>query len=52
MADEIDAETGVPIFSLYGALRAPTERMLDDIDVFVIDLQDMMAYVQGKAASK
>ncbi|HBD10423.1 MAG TPA: DUF1343 domain-containing protein, partial [Syntrophobacteraceae bacterium] len=32
---------GVPIFSLYGAIRQPTAQMLQAIDVLVIDLQDV-----------
>lgn len=35
----IDRQTGVPIHSLYSETREPTEEMLDDVDVIVIDLQ-------------
>ncbi len=31
----------VPIFSLYGETRQPTEAMLDLIDVLIVDLQDV-----------
>jgi uncharacterized protein YbbC (DUF1343 family) len=36
-----DPRTGVMAFSLYGAVREPTEEMLRDIDVLVFDLQDV-----------
>lgn len=39
--DKIDARTGLPVFSLYGKFRKPTENMLGKIDVLVIDLQDV-----------
>ncbi|HLZ92578.1 MAG TPA: DUF1343 domain-containing protein [Candidatus Acidoferrum sp.] len=35
-----DAATGLPIFSLYGDTRRPTEEMLRGIDVLVFDVQD------------
>ena len=39
--DKIDARTGLPVYSLYGKYRKPTPKMLADIDVLVIDLQDI-----------
>ena len=39
----LDKETGIPVFSLYGKTRKPTSQMLDDIDIFIIDLQDIGA---------
>jgi uncharacterized protein YbbC (DUF1343 family) len=36
-----DPRTGVPVLSLYGATRKPTEAMLRDIDVLVFDIQDV-----------
>ncbi len=39
--DKIDARTGLPVYSLYGQFRRPTAKMLEDIDVMVIDLQDI-----------
>ncbi len=36
-----DAETGVPVYSLYSETREPTEEMLQDVDVLVCDLQDV-----------
>ncbi len=38
-----DRETGLPVFSLYGVHRRPTPRMLDQLDVLVVDLQDVGA---------
>ena len=38
-----DPVTGLPIHSLYGQQRKPTEAMLADIDVLVVDLQDVGA---------
>jgi uncharacterized protein YbbC (DUF1343 family) len=38
-----DRATGLPIFSLYGATRAPTPDMLKGLDAFVVDLQDVGA---------
>lgn len=39
----VDSATGIPIYSLYGATRAPTAQMLAAVDVLVIDLQDIGA---------
>ena len=35
-----DPATGVPVYSLYGATRKPTQDMLGGIDVMVYDIQD------------
>jgi uncharacterized protein YbbC (DUF1343 family)/CubicO group peptidase (beta-lactamase class C family) len=35
-----DAATGLPVFSLYGATRRPTDEMLAGIDTLVFDVQD------------
>ena len=32
---------GIPVFSLYGEVRRPTEAMLDTFDVILVDLQDL-----------
>jgi uncharacterized protein YbbC (DUF1343 family) len=40
-----DARRNVPIFSLYGETREPTQEMLDLIDVLVIDIQDVGARI-------
>ena len=40
--DEVDAKTGVPVYSLYTAEdRGPTPAMLKDVDVLVYDLQEV-----------
>jgi uncharacterized protein YbbC (DUF1343 family) len=36
-----DAKTGLPVYSLYSETREPTEKMLKDVDVIVVDLQDV-----------
>jgi uncharacterized protein YbbC (DUF1343 family) len=41
IGDSVDAETGVPVFSLYGATRRPTAAMLAGIDAIVFDIQDI-----------
>jgi uncharacterized protein YbbC (DUF1343 family)/CubicO group peptidase (beta-lactamase class C family) len=38
-----DDKTGLPIYSLYGTTRRPTDQMLSGIDTLVIDLQDVGA---------
>jgi uncharacterized protein YbbC (DUF1343 family) len=37
----IDKRTGLPVYSLYSETREPTEKMLDDVDVLVFDMQDV-----------
>ncbi len=44
-ADEVvpssrDSATGLPVYSLYGAVRRPTGKMLADLDALVFDVQD------------
>ena len=39
--DYIDPQYGIPIFSLYGEVRRPTDAMMDTFDVLLIDLQDL-----------
>ncbi len=36
-------ELGIPVYSLYGQTRMPTEEMLDDIEVLIYDIQDIGA---------
>jgi len=36
----VDAATGLPVHSLYGATRKPTPEMLQGLDVVVYDIQD------------
>ncbi len=43
VGDDVDAETGLPIHSLYGAVLRPTPEMLEGIDVLLIDYQDIGA---------
>lgn len=37
----VDPHTKLPVYSLYGETRKPTEEMLAEIDVLVFDLQDI-----------
>lgn len=41
IADDKDPATGLPIYSLYGANRAPTDQSLEGIDTLVFDIQDI-----------
>jgi uncharacterized protein YbbC (DUF1343 family)/CubicO group peptidase (beta-lactamase class C family) len=62
VASEKDSKTGLPIHSLYGETRRPTDAMLQGIDTLVLDLQDVgarfytymttMAYVLEEAAKR
>src|SRR5882724_3844454 len=36
-----DPVHGIPVFSLYGEVRKPTDAMMDTFDVVLIDLQDL-----------
>jgi len=36
-----DSELGIPVYSLYGETRKPTEEMLAGLDTLVFDLQDI-----------
>ena len=36
-----DERTGLPVYSLYGPTRKPSEEMLEGIDVLVYDIQDI-----------
>lgn len=36
-----DTNTGVPVYSLYGATRKPTPEMLKGVDLLVYDIQDI-----------
>jgi uncharacterized protein YbbC (DUF1343 family) len=40
-ADFNDPLHGIPVFSLYGAVRRPTDAMMDSFDVLLVDLQDL-----------
>lgn len=62
IASTTDAETGVPIYSLYGDARRPTDAMLKGIGVLIFDIQDAgvrfytyittMAYCMEEAAKR
>ena len=39
--DFVDPVHGIPVFSLYGTVRRPTEAMLNTFDVLLVDLQDL-----------
>ena len=39
--DFLDPQLGIPVFSLYGEVRRPTDAMLDSFDVLLVDLQDL-----------
>lgn len=43
VGDATDPRLGVPAYSLYGKISAPTDEMLKDVDVMVIDIQDVGA---------
>ncbi len=40
-SDYRDPQHGIPVFSLYGEVRRPTDAMLDSFDVLLVDLQDL-----------
>src|SRR5260221_9143776 len=40
-AHGVDRQTGLPVYSLYSETREPSARMLQDVDVIVVDLQDV-----------
>ena len=39
--DFVDPRHGIPVFSLYGSVRRPSDAMLDSFDVLLVDLQDL-----------
>ncbi len=62
VASSRDDKTGLPIHSLYGETRRPTDAMLAGVDTLVVDLQDIgarfytyvttVAYVMEEAAKR
>ncbi len=40
-ADFVDPVHRIPVHSLYGTVRRPTDEMLRDVDVLLVDLQDL-----------
>ncbi len=49
LGDTRHAEWGIPIYSLYGDTRVPTEEMLDQVDAIIFDIQTIAcrAYTYG-----
>ncbi len=43
VSDSVDAKTGIPIISLYGKHKKPTQEMLVNVDVLVYHIQDVGA---------
>jgi len=41
VGDSVDAKTGLPVYSLYGARLEPTQEQLKDLDAIVFDIQDV-----------
>ncbi len=41
VANDSDPVTGLPVYSLYGKYRTPSDEMLKNIDVLVYDIQDI-----------
>lgn len=41
VTDDSDPATGLPVYSLYGKYRMPSDEMLKNIDVLVYDIQDI-----------
>ena len=39
--DTVDEETGLPVYSLYGADRSPTVSQLEQVDMLAFDIQDI-----------
>ena len=40
---EVDPQTGIPVYSLFGKTTKPTRRMLNGIDLLIFDIQDVGA---------
>ena len=43
VGNEVDAITGLTVYSLYGNTQKPTKEMMDKVDVLCIDIQDVGA---------
>jgi uncharacterized protein YbbC (DUF1343 family) len=41
VSDQVDPQTGIPVYSLYGKTRKPSAEMLENVDVLVYDIQDI-----------
>ena len=61
VTDERDERTGLPVYSLYGSTRKPSDGMLEGLDALLFDMQDIgvrfytyiytMAYAMEAAAA-
>lgn len=40
-SDFVDSKHGIPIYSLYGEVRRPTDEMMDSFDILLFDVQDL-----------
>ena len=40
-SDFVDPIHGIPVFSLYGEVRRPTDAMMNTFDILLVDLQDL-----------
>lgn len=43
VGDSLDPKLGVPVYSLYGTITTPTDKMLESLDLMLIDIQDVGA---------
>jgi len=41
VSDEVDPLTQIPIISLYGNKKKPSRKDMEDVDIFIFDVQDM-----------
>ncbi len=41
VSDAVDSKTGLPVVSLYGKTKKPTQQHLADIDILIYDIQDV-----------
>jgi len=41
VGDQVDPQTGIPVYSLYGKNRKPSKEVLEQVDVLVYDIQDI-----------
>jgi len=50
-SDFVDPVHRIPVFSLYGEVRRPTDEMMDSFDVLLVDLQDVGCRIYTFAAT-
>lgn len=43
IASGVDNETGLPVYSLYGQTKKPTAEMMEGLELFIFDIQDVGA---------